>query len=81
MVQNIGSYEKSAAAGFLTLYKHNAFSKKISWDLSFEEGFILINGDCFYCKIKPNHKYHISYGDKSEYLFSGIDRMNSNKRI
>lgn len=62
--------------GLYLRYKHGAISRKLSFNLNKKTFRKLTKRPCYYCKYPPQnkHKGRTAYG---EYLYSGIDRINS----
>jgi len=59
-------------------YKKTAKQRGIAFELTKEEFKKLTSSDCFYCDVGPQqiHRKRETYG---EYLYNGVDRLDSNK--
>lgn len=62
----------------LRIYKRNARTRKLSFELTKEEFRKLVNGDCYYCGVEPSQT-HYSRRRHSKYIYNGIDRVDNNK--
>lgn len=69
--------EKPAFNALLSSYKNNARQRNLSWDLSEEEFRSLVKSDCWYTGRKPSSIKKV--GIDSEFIFNGIDRLDSSK--
>tara|TARA_B100000674_G_scaffold493651_1_gene516423 strand:- start:545 stop:925 length:381 start_codon:yes stop_codon:yes gene_type:complete len=78
--------EASYLRHFVRAYKKNAASRGIAFDLSEEEFFKLVQGDCYWCGAKPQLIKPDSRGSKEYTLNAGIpvpttgvDRFDNNQ--
>ena len=58
--------------------KRGAKTRKIHFDITFEQFLEISSKNCYYCNIEPIQccKYKSTYGD---YYYNGMDRVDSNK--
>lgn len=60
------------------IYIKNAEKRNIKFELTKDQFKKLTKEDCFYCLLPPNKK--IKYKQyKGEYIYNGVDRIDSNK--
>ena len=69
---------ESALNTLIGSYKHNADTRKLVFSLSKEECVHLFQGDCYFCGLPPSEIHH-RVGQKGNYIYSGIDRIDSTK--
>jgi hypothetical protein len=67
-------HKKSAYNQVIKSYKIAARNRGLSWDLSNEELFLLIQRNCFYCDIKPKNKTY-----RHLLKYNGVDRLDNTK--
>jgi 5-methylcytosine-specific restriction endonuclease McrA len=73
--------KSSGEASFNALYGQyvkRSKAKGIEFKLNKEEFKILTKGNCHYCGIEP-HQYYRSVSESGDYLYNGIDRVDSSK--
>ena len=70
--------EISARNKLIATYKGNAKTRNLDFTLSVEECEILFKGECYFCG-KPPSRPLKGKGIYGEYLYSGIDRIDSSK--
>lgn len=73
-----GRYGESLRNKIFSSYKSNARHKNISFELSAEQVFKIFKEDCYYCGVKPS-KVVKKEGFYGEYVYNGIDRLDSSK--
>ena len=58
--------------------KRSAKSRRIYFDITFEQFLQISSRNCYYCDIEPKQccKYENTYGD---YYYNGMDRVDSKK--
>jgi len=69
-------FGRSSFLSLLRVYKRNAKTRRISFDLSEEEFTVLTKKNCYYCGEKPNNLYHPK-GYNGPYMYNGIDRVDN----
>lgn len=74
-------YGVAAINDLIRDYKNKARKRKIEYNLSRDEFLKLTNSDCYYCGIKPSQikKVKTRTASSGEYIYNGIDRIDSNK--
>ena len=60
-----------------TTYRRNAITRNYSFDLTEEEFFVLLSGNCFYCGIEPQQRSKSKTSRSVDVLYNGIDRKNN----
>lgn len=56
-------------------YKRHAKDRKIEWNLSFDEVFVLLKTNCNYCGLPPSNNKRTK--NCNGFMYSGIDRVDS----
>ena len=70
---------KAALNRLMDSYQRSAKKKELDFELSPDQFEILINGSCYYCGIKPLQVAKPKHTRTGNYLYNGIDRVNSSK--
>lgn len=74
---NIDHENELIAKNVLARYKCQAISRGYNYDLSFEEGWKILNSSCFYCEKSPSS---FQTGKrKHKFYYTGIDRVDNDK--
>ena len=55
-------------------YKQNALSRKLEFEINYDDFLNLLKGNCFYCNIIPSNTYSKSYYDIK---YNGVDRIDN----
>jgi hypothetical protein len=58
-------------------YKRNASLYNREFALTLNQFTLLTSSNCYYCGIEPNQKYRHSRRTNGEYIYNGIDRIDS----
>jgi len=62
----------------IRIYKRNAKTRDLQFELTNDEIAVLTKGDCYYCGSKPS-KIHHPKRNNGPYIYNGIDRVNNDK--
>ena len=69
-------FGRSSFLSLLRVYKRNAKTRGVSFNLSEEEFTDLTKKNCFYCGVEPIGCYHPK-GYNGPYIYNGIDRVDN----
>jgi hypothetical protein len=59
-------------------YRKNSKGRKINFDLTKDEFRKITSLNCYYCGIEP-HQYYRSIHNSGDYIYNGVDRLDSSK--
>ena len=63
----------------ISMYRHSANRRGISFELTYDQFYKLSQGDCYYCKSKPIKRNFRRKTSGYSFFMNGIDRIDSNK--
>jgi hypothetical protein len=76
--ENALPYTQASFNEIYSKYKSKSKKRGISFDISKEDFKLLVSSNCYYSDLPPNQKFTNKNKASGEYLYNGLDRIDSN---